>query len=37
LAGNIGRAQSAKAVLMDNMLPSVSIVGVEANGGSVNK
>jgi hypothetical protein len=31
LAGNIGRAQSAKPVLLDTRVPSVTILNVEAN------
>jgi hypothetical protein len=33
LAGNMGRAQTPKPLLMDSSLPKVSIVNVEANGG----
>lgn len=33
LAGNVGRAQSSKAILMDASMPKVSIVNVEANSG----
>jgi hypothetical protein len=32
LAGNVGRAQSTSALLLDSAMPSVSIVNVEANG-----
>jgi hypothetical protein len=34
MAGNVGRAQSSKALLMDNSTPSVSIVNVEASSGN---
>jgi hypothetical protein len=33
LAGNVGRAQSPKPVLLDMSRPTVSILGVEPNGG----
>ena len=32
LAGNVGRAQSTKPTVLDNKLPVVSIVNVQANG-----
>jgi hypothetical protein len=33
LAGNVGRAQMTKPVLMDNSVPSVTILNVDSNGG----
>ena len=33
LAGNVGRAQMSKRVLMDTMVPTVKILEVDANGG----
>jgi hypothetical protein len=33
LAGNVGRSQSNKPIVMDASMPKVSIVNVEANGG----
>jgi hypothetical protein len=32
LAGNVGRAQISKPVMMDNSVPTVKILEVDANG-----